>query len=122
MSNISLPRRDLHVGDVGEVPHPGVVDEDVESAESFDRPRNRAGRFLLFSDVRPGGVDTLAAVVPTARQLPARRVEVRLIAARNDDGGAGVEEPFRNREADAQGPAGDKGDAAGEIQRLGAHR
>ena len=97
-----VPRRGVHVGHVREEAHAGVVDQDVEPAERCDRPRDRGVRLRLLADVRADGVHARARP-PAADSFPRAASRCAVIAARDDDAGAGVEEPFGNREADARG-------------------
>ena len=77
-----LPVAGGHVGDVREMSDAGVVHEDVEAAEPLDRGVDCAAGFVRLPDVGPHREHRIC------REPRGGRVEVLLIAARDDHSGA----------------------------------
>jgi hypothetical protein len=102
----------LVVGDgegVGRAEDPEVVDEHVDLGERRDRAR----RALLGRDVGGERLDLGARM--RGEQPVARGGRALLVAAVDDHAGARVEQPLRDRVADALRGARDEGGGSGEV-------
>ena len=92
----------------------GVVDEHVDAAEVAVDVLDQPVELLPVPDV--AGVGARAAAV--GAQRGGDLVAGVGLAADDDDLGAGLREPARDREPEPAGPAGDDGDAVGKVEAV----
>ena len=108
------PQVEGHVADPGAGgADPGVVDEDVDAPEPLDDGVDEAGDGIPVADVT-GPAERLDP--GRGRDLRRHLVTQLLLAAADDDRGAGLGQTLRHRPADALGRTGHDGDPAGQVE------
>src|SRR3990172_3728736 len=92
---------------------PGVVDEDLQRAKL-----PQACGHDLFAGARVGDVGThRGGLARAAGQFPDGCLRRLIVNVRDQHVGPGLDEPLRDAEANAHGPAGDGGVLSREIER-----